>query len=151
MLQTSRLSETEMVQPPFSDSAVEEKFTTYPQEVRERLLYLRRLIFDVHAHTPGCGELVETLKWGQPAYLTQKPKSGSTLRIDASGPEGLDVSLYFICTTSLVNNFRDMYDDQLTLIDNRELKLVEGCDFPEEVLRHCIALTLTYNLNSKQL
>jgi hypothetical protein len=31
--------------------------------------------------TPGVGALHETLKWGQPAYLTPETRSGTTLRL----------------------------------------------------------------------
>ena len=43
---------------------------------------LRQLIFDVAAKTKDVGQLEETLKWGEPAYLTSESKSGSLIRID---------------------------------------------------------------------
>ena len=53
-----------------------------------RLMTLRALIFDVAAKTDGVGALDETLKWGEPAYLTRS-KSGSTIRLGwkASAPD----------------------------------------------------------------
>ena len=57
-------------------------FETYPKEIRAKLLLLRRLIFNVASETDGVGELEETLKWGQPSYLTTQTKSGSLIRID---------------------------------------------------------------------
>ena len=71
-------------------------------------LALRKLIFDTAAQTEGVGELEETLKWGQPSYLTPETKSGSTIRIDGSGGDGR-CAVYFICHTNLVESFRELY------------------------------------------
>src|SRR6266702_3123193 len=66
----------------FSDPAVDAVFNAYPKPIKARLLALRRLIFDTAKTTKGVGALLETLKWGQPSYLTAETKSGSTIRID---------------------------------------------------------------------
>ncbi len=137
------------MQPPFLDSAVREKFEQHPDKLRKRLLNLRQMVFDVHAATPSCGELVETLKWGQPAYATERPKSGSPLRIDASGPEGKDTSLYFICTTTLVDDMRKHYEGELNFVGNREIHIPADEDLPEEALKHCMAMAMTYKLKKK--
>ena len=61
---------------------VKDKFEAYPNSVREKMLSLRKLIYKVAKETNGVGELEETLKWGEPSYLTSKTKSGTTIRID---------------------------------------------------------------------
>ncbi len=68
------------------DPAVEAAFGAYPAPVKAKLLALRRLIFDTAKRTKGVGALEETLKWGQPSYLTPETKSGSTIRIDQVKP-----------------------------------------------------------------
>ena len=40
-------------------------FRTYPEVIRERLMFLRHLILETAAATEGVGELEETLKWGE--------------------------------------------------------------------------------------
>jgi hypothetical protein len=65
-----------------SNPAVEAAFDAYSKPVKAKLLALRRLIFDTAKATKGVGALEETLKWGQPSYLTPETKSGSTIRID---------------------------------------------------------------------
>jgi hypothetical protein len=55
---------------------------TYPSGIRKQLLVLRELIFAAAQASKGVGELEETLKWGEPAYVTAQSKSGSTVRID---------------------------------------------------------------------
>ena len=66
---------------PFSNEAVAETFDSYPPNMRRALLALRSLIFETAASTDGVGVLEETLKWGEPAYLTSESRSGSTVRI----------------------------------------------------------------------
>jgi hypothetical protein len=66
----------------FSGPAVDAVFGAYPKPIKAKLLALRQLIFDTAKTTKGVGALEETLKWGQPSYLTTKTKSGSTIRID---------------------------------------------------------------------
>lgn len=133
--------------PPFLDSAVEARFADYSPPVCEKLLTLRRLIFETHASLPEAGTLIETLKWGQPAYLTEKPKTGSTLRIDASGQAGDEISMFFICTTTLVDEFRSQFGTELNLIGNRELQLPAHGNWPFEILQSVVSRTLTYKIS----
>ena len=49
---------------------VAERFASYPANVRLKMQRLRRLIFAVAAQDERVGELTETLKWGELAYLT---------------------------------------------------------------------------------
>ena len=130
----------------FADPAVEAIFQAYPSAVRKRLLALRRLIFDTAANTAGVGRIEETLKWGQPSYLTH-PKSGSTIRIDQVPPGGY--ALYVHCQTNLVATFRELYPTELAYGGNRSILLDEERDPPESILRHCIALALTYHARKR--
>lgn len=92
--------------PPFSDPDIEAAFARHAPPLRAALMHLRDLIFAVAERTPNTGHLVETLKWGQPAYLTEKPKSGTTIRIDADNAYGSDYALYVPCSTCLVETWR---------------------------------------------
>jgi len=58
----------------FEDPNVAHVFAAFLSEARVGQQYLRKLIFDVAARTEGVGSLEETLKWGQPAYLTLETK-----------------------------------------------------------------------------
>ena len=62
----------------FGNSEVEEVFNKYPKKVKKKLLYLRKLIFNTAKENDECGNLVETLKWNQPSYITVKPKTGGS-------------------------------------------------------------------------
>ena len=132
-----------------SDSAVEAVFDTYPRPVKARLLTLRRLIFDTAKATRGVGALEETLKWGQPSYLTTETKSGSTIRIVQVKPTPGQYALYFHCQTKLVETFRELYPE-LRYGGNRSILLDVTEKLPAAALRHCVALALTYHLNKRK-
>ncbi|MGL3211588.1 DUF1801 domain-containing protein [Bradyrhizobium sp. BR 1433] len=124
-------------------------FDAYPAPVRAKLLALRRLIFETAKATKGVGALEETLKWGQPSYLTPETGSGSTVRIDQVKPAADRVAVYFHCQTSLVETFRELYPE-LSYSGNRAILLDVAGKLPEPALRHCVALALTYHLNKKE-
>jgi hypothetical protein len=136
----------------FSDPAVEAAFAAYPKRIKAKLLALRKLILETAANTPGVGALDETLKWGQPSYLTNETRSGSTIRIDrvkpGSGEDKERYALYVHCQTTLVSTFRQLYRDKLRFGGNRSILM--DADQPlskatKAALRHCIALALTYH------
>jgi uncharacterized protein DUF1801 len=133
-----------------SDPAVDAVFSAYPKPVKAKLLALRRLIFDTAKATSGVGALEETLKWGQPSYLTPETKSGSTIRIDQVKSSVNQYAVYFHCQTDLVETFRQLYPTQLSYGGNRSIILNAEDAIPEPELRHCVALALTYHLNKRK-
>jgi len=60
------------------DEQVKQKFMTYPAEAVVVLKQVRQLILAV-AEQDGITELKETLKWGEPSYIST---IGSTIRFD---------------------------------------------------------------------
>jgi len=131
------------------DPAVEAVFDAYPRSVKAKLLALRRLIFETAKATEGVGALEETLKWGQPSYLTPETKSGSTIRIDQVKSAAGQVAVYFHCQTNLVETFRELYPE-LRYSGNRAVLLDAREDLPEAELRHCVALALTYHSGKRK-
>ena len=131
--------------PKGSTSAVEAVFDAYPKPVKAKLQALRRLILDVAKTTKGVGLVEETLKWGQPSYLTPETKSGSTVRIDQVKPVPGQYAVYFHCQTNLVETFRELYPE-LRYGGSRCILLNAEDKVPEAELRHCVALALTYHL-----
>lgn len=134
----------------FSDPAVEAVFAAFPKPLKARLLALRRLIFDTAAATKGVGTLEETLKWGQPSYLTAETKSGSTIRLDRVKSSSDQYAVYFHCQTDLVATFRELYPKQLSYAGNRAVIFNAKDDIPEAALRHCVGLALTYHLGKRK-
>ena len=132
------------------DAAVDAVFSAYPKPIKAKLLALRRLIFDTARTTNGVGTLEETLKWGQPSYLTPETKSGSTIRIDRVKSAADQYAVYFHCQTDLVETFRELYPTEMRYGGNRSILLDAGKDLPEAALRHCVALALTYHLKKRK-
>jgi len=134
----------------FSEPAVEAVFRAYPAPVRAKLLALRRLILDTAKTTTGVGALKETLKWGQPSYLTAETKSGSTIRIDQVKSAANQYAVYFHCQTDLVETFRELYPREFSFGGNRSIILNTEDEISEPALRHCLALALTYHLHKRK-
>ena len=132
----------------FESSDVAVVFDEYPEEVRESLLQLRQLILDTAKATEGVGELEETLRWGEPTYLTTKSKSGSMVRINSKTPE--QYALYVHCQTDLIAQFKDLYPTQFEYDGKRSIVFRQGEKLPKAKLRHCISLALTYHLNKRK-
>ncbi len=109
------------------------------------LLGLRELIFDCALKTKGAGELVETLKWGQAAYLTERPKTGSTIRIGTMKGQDNGYAMFFHCQTTLISSFREIYPEALTYQGNRAILFSLDTEMPHDPVAHCIALALTYH------
>lgn len=121
-------------------------FRAYAPKQRGKLVALRRLILKTAARTEGVGALDETLKWGQPSYLTSETGSGSTIRIDRVKASDTKYALYFHCQTDLVPTFRELYPKKFSYEGNRAIVLDANKKPDEKALAHCIALALTYHL-----
>jgi Domain of unknown function (DU1801) len=120
-------------------------FEAYPPEARRRLFALRKLIFETAASTLGVGELEETLKWGEPAYLTTKSKSGSTIRIDWKKSTPKKYAVYFNCNTTLIETFKSLFPHDFKFEGNRAIVFDLDDTVPVDSLTFCIAAALTYH------
>ena len=128
--------------PPFPNRDVEAAFDAFPEPARGTLIGLRTLIYDVARTTPGVGELEETLKWGQPAYLTPKTKSGSTIRLGI--PKDGGFAIYAHCQTTIISDFRHEYPTEFAYEGNRAVRFREGARPDLEKLEVLVRAALTY-------
>ena len=134
---------------PRANRQVAAVFDGYPAKLRNRLLRLRQLVLDTAAATEGVGQLEETLKWGEPAYLTAQSKSGSTIRIDRLKADDSRYAMYFNCNTSLVDTFRTLFPSGLDFQGNRAIVFDVDDELPLDDLSLCIAMALTYHRSGK--
>ena len=118
-------------------------FAAYPAGIKAKLLGVRRLILDVAGKMDV--DVEETLRWSQPAYIS---KSGSTIRIDRLKGDSARIAMFFICHTDLIATFRDLYP-KLSYEGNRAILLDVRGRLPEDTLRHCVSLALTYRARKK--
>ena len=136
----------EKPQTPFTDDAVGAVFAGYPDPARMRLLALRDMIFETAAETPAVGRVEETLKWGQPAYLTPDSKSGSTLRLGI--PKSGGYAIFAHCQTSIISDFAQLFPGEFRFDGNRGA-LFRDDEAPDPRLRLLIRSGLTYHLKPR--
>ena len=122
------------------DASVKQKFTTYPVEISVVLKQVRKLILDV-AEQDGITGLEETLKWGEPSYIS---KSGSAIRFDYKEKAPQHFCIYFNCNTKLVETFKELYGDTFVYQGNRALVFELNQTLPSKELAHCLSLALHY-------
>jgi len=125
------------------DPRVKEKFDEYPAKVRKKIKYLRKLIIDTAKENEEVTQLEETLKWGEPSYLTKK---GSTIRIDWKEKKSPDqYAMYFKCTSKLVSTFKEIYGDTFKYENTRAILFTFDDKVPTKELKDCIEMALTYH------
>ncbi len=129
---------------------VKQKFNSYPKNVKTKMESLRNLIFEVAKTTDGVGEIEETLKWGEPAYLTSKPKSGTTIRIDWKPKSPDQIAMYVNCQTSLISTFRTLFNDEMKFEGNRAIVFPVKKPIPKKQLTVCIKMALRYHLDKSK-
>ncbi|GAA3646778.1 DUF1801 domain-containing protein [Flavivirga jejuensis] len=125
-----------------TDPRVESVFNNYPDSVRKKMTSLRELIIETANDIEDITHLEETLKWGEPSYLTKK---GSTIRINWSPKNPVQYAMYFQCTSRLVSTFRTVYKNVLDFEGKRAIVLQLKEELPKEALKDCIAAALTYH------
>ena len=135
---------------PFQSPDVEAVFSGYPDRMRGKMLALRELVFLTASKTEGVGAIEETLKWGEPSYLTVRPKSGTTIRINWHPDRPDDCSVYFHCQTNLISTCREFYPDLFAFEGNRRMSYAADDPPPDEALQHCLALALTYHRRKRR-
>ncbi len=127
------------------NAAVTAVFAAYPAAMRDKLLQLRKLILATAAATEGVGAIEETLKWGEPAYVTTASRSGSTLRLGWKRSAPTRYAMYFNCQTDLIATFRSLFPNDFQFEGNRAIVFDQQEDVPTDALAFCIAAALTYH------
>jgi len=122
------------------DLAVKQKLESYPRDVYDALVRIRSLIYST-AEQDGIDELVETLKWGEPSYISN---IGSVIRIAWKDKTPHQYGIYFNCQTSLIETFKEIYGDTFTYEGNRAIIFDVGDTLPVGELSHCISMSLRY-------
>ena len=128
----------------FQNINVENTFNAYPKIIKQKLLFLREVIFQIADEFDEIGKLEETLKWESPSYLTHSPKSGTTIRLSRVGACNDKCAISVHCQTSLVSEFKEIYPE-LEYDGNRSLIVNVNNEFPIEKIRHFIYSALTYH------
>ena len=117
-------------------------FDNYPDHVRDKMTHLRNYIVETADEIEGITTIEETLKWGEPSYLTKK---GSTIRIDWKKKKPDQYAIYFNCSSRLVETFRMVYKDTFEFEGNRAIVFQLNDVLPKDELKKCLTAGLTYH------
>lgn len=131
----------------FQSNEVHAVFNSYPEQHQTTLLLIRDLIFSIASKKDEVGSISETLKWGQPSYLTLETGAGTTIRLDRFSDS--QVAVLFHCQTTLIDTFRTLFPE-LNYSKNRAIVLNLDSTLPINELEICIEMALTYKLNKKK-
>lgn len=125
-----------------TDAKAKGVFDKYPKHIQPKLLKLRTLIIETAKEFEEIQTIEETLKWGEPSYLSKK---GSTVRIDWKESKPKQYAMYFKCTSKLVPTFKVLYEDVFAFEKNRAIIFELNQEIPTKELKHCIGLALCYH------
>ncbi|WP_319499528.1 DUF1801 domain-containing protein [uncultured Draconibacterium sp.] len=125
-----------------TNAEVEVVFANYPDGVRKKMLELRELVLEAANELEDVTTLEETLKWGEPSYIT---KHGSTLRMDWKAKTPDQYAMYFKCTSRLVETFREVFKNDFDFEGNRAIVFQIKDKIPKKELKECIKATLAYH------
>lgn len=125
-----------------TDAKVDLVFENYPDFVYSQMQQLRKLVITTAKATEGITKLEETLKWGEPSFVT---KQGSTLRMDWKAKNPEQYALYFQCTSRLVTTFKDLFGEALQFEGKRAIIFPLQEKLPEDIIKQCIKAALRYH------
>lgn len=122
--------------------AIADAFAKLPEEHQAGLMALRGLILEV-AEEVGAAPVQEVLRWGQPSYLSVRPRESTTIRLGSS-KDNESFGLYFHCQSTVLSDFRGAFPTNFRYDGNRAILFRPGEDLQEEKLRLCISHALQY-------
>lgn len=125
---------------PAMPAPVAAAYDGFPDAPRRALLAARAEVYAAASDDARIGPLTETLKWGEPAYLTDATKSGSTIRLALLGGAP---AMFVNCRTTLVGEVGDRCGGAFRYAGRRGILLAGA---PAEAVRHAAWLALTYHL-----
>ena len=130
-----------------TDPAFIEKLNGHDEAVSAKLQQFRELVHDIAAALPKGPTLVETLKWGELSFLTEKPRTGTTIRISENKRGGL--SMYVSCNSQVIDIYRERFAGELECVGNREVILPSDLSANNNKIARHIAVALNYQNEQK--
>ena len=118
----------------------------WPTEAQLKFAQIRTLILDTAARA-DVGPLTESLKWGQPAWRPNRPRTGSTLRLNWSDKMPQTLALFVDCKTTLAADIFAAYPNDFQYETNRAMRMALNAPLPESAITHLVHATFTYHQN----
>lgn len=122
-------------------NTIDEKFNTYPKNVSDLAFRMKEILYEV-AKEEKIDQIEESFKWGEPCF---KAPDGSPVRMDWKEKTPDNFYLFFICNTTLVETFKELYRNTLEFEGNRAIVLKISEEQPTIILKHCLSLALKYH------
>lgn len=120
----------------------------YPAEFKEKLLYLKSLIYEQAELSPNVDVIEESIKWRQLSYVS-KNRSGTPIRLGIEKKTPGYYGLYVNCSTTVINDVKHIFGDGFQYDGNRGLLFNEKDNLPENNIRRIIDIILCYHINKK--
>lgn len=124
--------------------------SSYPEAAQKDFYQLRRLVYETAARLSDLGPITETTKWGEPAFLTEVCKSGTTIRIAWNQKYPEKIGLYVNCKTSLIDSMRGLFANEFEFQGNRGI-LMRFSTWDKQCVAQCMEMALTYHRRPKKL
>ncbi|SDW21911.1 hypothetical protein [Litoreibacter albidus] len=122
--------------------AIFQVFASMPADVATTLRAARLDILRAAAASNEVGQLDETMKWGEPAYLTCAPKTGTTLRLGLIGGQA---AVMVPCSTAIIDDARAIFGPLPELSGKRGLVL----GGQRQVFNYVVDAALHYHLRKR--
>lgn len=116
----------------------------FPPAPRRKLLQVRSLIYTAAARNSEIGPISETLKWGQPSYVPEAPRTGTAMRLGWSDKTPEVIHLFVHCQTTLIDTYRTLVGDELSFEGNRAIVVPLKPALPKTTLALCVDAAFTY-------
>lgn len=130
--------------PPQMPDAMAAVVQNYPSAAQGRFSALRLIILQEAARL-DVGPIEETLKWGEPSFLTSKTKAGSTIRMGWSLKREGRFGLFFNCQTDIISRLSADFPVEFSYEGNRAATFPLETSPPEFALRAAFAMALNYH------
>lgn len=136
-----------MMRYPFASQQVETAYDLPDSVAREGLLLLREMIFDIAKARPETGQIEETLRWGQPAYLTPQTKSGTTIRLGVH--KSARFALFVHCQSRVIPAYLEAYPMWDRVDGTRAVLFDHATEIEPRRHSWLVEQALTYRLRKK--
>ncbi|MGH1423915.1 MAG: DUF1801 domain-containing protein [Pseudooceanicola sp.] len=130
--------------PGFRDAQIAAYFDAAPAKDRAGLAVLRALIFDCAADLPDVGALCETLRWGQPSYVSARHRVGTPLRLGLT--KGGGFAIYAHCQTQVIPAFAAAFPGMDRVDGSRGILFRDVGDIDPNRHGQLVRHALTYHL-----
>lgn len=116
----------------------------WPTRAQAHFNTLRGMVYTT-AQDCSAAPIEETLKWGEPAFLTPVTRSGSTIRLGWQRKKPDWFGIYMNCRTSIVHQVQDLFPDAFEYDGTRGLLWPLAASIPIEATDFALRTALTYH------